>query len=350
MATCPDGPAQQALVQRSQNKGLVYEDRVEAYQAGLKACPEALSLYQGLTALLLEHGDTKAALDWSQRGLQKKPDDAVLSLDFAVALLSAGQSQRALEVLSGLPSTRAVQFSLGMAQRALGNHAAARQAFSQSIALGNEDPYTFYELVEQDYALHDRKQGLQDFQAFYERWPDSPWLHMLYGNAYLSKQQDAQAEGEFQQALQQNPELPVAHFYLGYLAFQRSDYGAAAANLAAEIRRDPSFGDSYLYLGASLRRQGKNHESLPYLREAIVRDPDTRLAYHEMATALMAEQQDKEALGVLRIGEQKFPSDAAFPAQLARLLQRLGALKEAEQQASKAKSLLGSTEANQRAK
>jgi tetratricopeptide (TPR) repeat protein len=261
------------------------------------------------------------------------------SLEQAVALLKGGQNQRALAVLGQLPVSAQVAFYSGMAYRALANHSAAREAFSRSINLGNNDPYAFYELIEQDRALHDEKNGVADFREFYKRFPDSAWLHMLYGNAYLAKSDNAGAAGEFQQALKQDPQLPVAHFYLGFLEFQNGQYSAAAENLKTEIQRDPSFGEAYLFLGAALRRQGKNRESLPYLTQATARGPDSALAYNELATAQMAEKLNSAALGTLRSAEQKFPADATFPAQMSRLLRLLGRQEEAEQQAEKAKLL-----------
>jgi tetratricopeptide (TPR) repeat protein len=261
------------------------------------------------------------------------------SVEQAVALLSTGQNQRALAVLGRLPLSVQVAFYSGMAYRALGNHSAAREAFSRSISLGNNDPYVFYELIEQDRALRDKENGVADFRQFYERFPDSAWLHMLYGNAYLAKSDYAAADGEFQQALKQDPELPVAHFYLGFLAFQRGQYSAAAENLRTEIQRAPSFGEAYLFLGAALRRQGKNRESLPYLTQATARGQDSALAYSELAAAQMAEKLNSAALRTLRTAEQKFPADAAFPAQMSRVLLLLGRQEEARQQAEKAKLL-----------
>ena len=263
------------------------------------------------------------------------------SLEQAVALLKVGQNQRALAVLGRLPLSAKSAFYSGMAYRALANHSAAREAFSRSINLGNNDPYVFYELIEQDRASHDEKNGVDDFREFYKRFPDSAWLHMLYGNAYLARSDDAAAAGEFQQALKQDPQLPVANFYLGFLAFQRGEYSAAAQSLKTEIQRDPSFGEAYLYLGAALRRQGKDRESLPYLRRATAGGPDSALAYHELAAAQMAEKSNNAALDTLRSAEQKFPADAAFPAQMSRVLLLLGRQEESRQQAEKAKLIFG---------
>ena len=40
--------------------------------------------------------------------------------------------------------------------------------------------------------------GLGDYQMLYQRFPDSPWLHMLYGGAYMSNNDYANAEIEYE--------------------------------------------------------------------------------------------------------------------------------------------------------
>ena len=82
-------------------------------------------------------------------------------------------------------------------------------------------------LIEQDHALGDREAGLGDFQAFNERFPDSPWLHLLLGDAYSAKNDDPQAEDEYRLALKLRPDLPIAHYQLGFIAFKHGNYADA---------------------------------------------------------------------------------------------------------------------------
>ncbi|MGH9446667.1 MAG: tetratricopeptide repeat protein, partial [Terriglobia bacterium] len=285
------------------------------------------------------HQDYRAALHRIHQGLAVAPRNSGLTLDLGVALLSTGQPEAALQTLQTLPGAAKGEFYLGMAYRALREHEAARQAFSKSFAMGNSDPYVLYELIEQDRALHDEKQGLRDFQTFYERFPHSAWLHLLLGNAHISRDDSTDAEVEYRQAARLDPSLPLVHFDLGRLAFNRGGYFEAFRDFQTEIAVDPAFGEAYLYAGTSLRRLGKNQEAIPYLEQAVGRDPNDALAYRELAVAQVQARQWQAARRTLQEGERRFPKEPAFPAQLARVLSESGNVREADEQSRLAETL-----------
>jgi tetratricopeptide (TPR) repeat protein len=336
---CREQPAVQDLLRLGEDKRQPYQSRKEAYENALKACSGDTSLYAALSALLLEQQDAEAALTWVKRGLSLAPNDPILTLYKGVALLSSGHPDQALAALKKVPPTGQSEFYLGMAYRALREHQQAQQALSKAFAMGFDDPYVLYVLIEQDRELGDKEAGLRHFRTFYDRFPDSVWLHMLYGDAYLAKNDDSNAEAEYEQALKVKPDLPVVNYQLGYIAFKRGKYAAAEEHLRKEIALNPTFAAAYLYLGTTLRRLGKNAEALPFLEQAVTRDPNYTLAYSELATAQTEAGKLEGALRTLQTGEERFPQEAAFPAQLAGLLRRLGRTEEAKREAEKATSL-----------
>ena len=331
-------PARDWLKQAQDAKG-PYEQRKAAYEHALGLCPRARALYEGFSAFLLEHNDIPAGLNWARRGLQIAPDDPALSLDLGVGLLAAGHPEEVFPVLAKLPPTAANQFYLGMAYRALRDARAAQQAFAKAAAMGYPDPYVFYVLIEQDRALRDKEAGLRDFQTLETHYPDTPWLHMLLGDAYAIKSADSQAEAEYREALKLRPDLPIAHYQLGFIAFKRGDYPTAEQNFRREIALNPTFGEADLYLGTTLRRMGKPDQALPFLEEAMARDPTDPLTYNALATAQVDTNQLQAAEATLRAGVRRFPEDGAFPAQLSSVLRRLGRTEEANRQSELALSL-----------
>jgi tetratricopeptide (TPR) repeat protein len=271
--------------------------------------------------------------------LQIAPHDLNLTLSYGIAQLCAGDPEEALSVLRRLSPTGKTQFYLGMAYRALRDHKAAQEAFSKAFGMGYEDPYVLYALIEQDRALRDKGAGLRDFRTFCERFPNSAWLHLLLADAYASRHDAANAETEYTQALNLNPNLPIVHFQLGRLALNRTAYSAAQEEFTKEMVLNPSFGEAYLYEGVTLRQQGKNREALPFLEEAVKRDPNSALPYRELSAAQVEANQLEAALRTLRVGEERFPHEAAFPAQLASLLKRVGRSQEAKKEAELAEAL-----------
>ena len=334
--SCREQAPVQSLLQRAQDAKRAYDERSSAYESAVKACPNDPSLYGEFSALLLEYQDGERAYNWARRGLEISPDNPDLMVYEGVALLLIGHPEEAVDVLKKAPPKGKNQFYLGIAYRALRQPKEAQQALLKAFSTGFNDPYVLYVLIEQDQAAGDKEAGLRDFRTFYEHFPDSPWLHMLYGDAYMSRNDDSNAEAEYEQVLKLAPALPVVQYQLGYIDFKRAKYAEAADHFKKEMANNPSFASAYLYLGATLRREGKNSESLPFLVQAVVRDPNNALAYNALATAQNEAGKPQDALRTLSAGEKRFPMEAAFPAQLAASLRRLGRPEEAKREAEKA--------------
>jgi tetratricopeptide (TPR) repeat protein len=155
----------------------------------------------------------------------------------------------------------------------------------------------------------------------------------------LSKNDDSNAETEYEQAVKLAPNLPIVNYQLGHIDFAAARNAAAEGHFQKEIVINPTFAAAYLYLGTTLRRLARNSEALPFLEQAVKRDPNYILAYNELATAQIQAGKPEAALRTLQEGERRFPQEAAFPAQLAGLLRRLGRTLEAKNEGEKAARL-----------
>jgi tetratricopeptide (TPR) repeat protein len=205
--------------------------------------------------------------------------------------------------------------------------------------MGYEDPYVLYSLIEEEHLLGDQEAGLQHFTVFSERFPESPWLHVLLGNAYASRHDVTNAKTEYQQAEQRDPNLPSVHYALGRLAFDSADYPTALEDFRKEIELSPGFGEAYLYLGATLQREEETASALPFFAKAVEHDPNFALAYTQLASAQIELRNFQDALHTLRTAKAHFPNDAAIPAQLSKLLDRLGRQQDAKEEAAIAEQL-----------
>ena len=63
-------------------------------------------------------------------------------------------------------------------------------------------------------------------------------------------------------------------------------------------------------------------------------DPNFALSYNQLASAQIELRHFQDALHTLRTAESRFPNDAAFPAQLSQLLNRLGRQQEAKEESA----------------
>ena len=338
-APCLGSPELRKLVDEGSDAHLPYAERKSAYEQAIEFCPWQPGLYHSLSVLALQNHDFESAQRSGRRGLRLWPDNTQLRLDEAVALVSAGHPEESLPVLSSVPVTAESQFYLGMAKRALGDHQGAQQALSKARDLGYPDPYIFYVLIEQDRDLHDKAAGLRDFQTLTQRWPNSPWLHVLLGDAHMSRYEDASAQSEYTQALALDPHLPAIHFQLGCLAFSHDDRTLAAEEFRKEIVVNPAYGQAYLYLGLTLRREGNNQEALPFLERAVALESNSPLPYRALAAVQVNLNQMPAATETLREAKKRFPSEPALAAQLAVLLKQMGRPAEAEEEAALAETL-----------
>ncbi len=221
--------------------------RIRQLEAELAKHPRRVSLYKQLTALLVEAGQLEASVRWSERGLAITPNDRELTFSLAAGLIGTGRAEQAISRLQKLPPSGKGRFLLGMAYRALQDAASARAALWEAWQLGHQDPYLLYTVVEQDRALGDKDKGLEHFKLFWNRFPDSAWLHMLLADAHFTNSEDAAAEIEYNKALELQPRIPLAHFHLGYLRFQAGDYAEAARHFRSEIAVNPRLGEAYAY-------------------------------------------------------------------------------------------------------
>ncbi|MBZ5514500.1 MAG: tetratricopeptide repeat protein [Acidobacteriia bacterium] len=336
-ATCHDQPAVRMLIQRGNDLNNPYEERRAALEQAITLCPVDPSLYDVLSVLLLKHHEFDPALHWIHRGLRTAPTSTELRFDLSVALLAVGRAEEALKALKQLPKGPKTEFYTGMTYRTLGDHKAARQALAKAFELGYEDPYVLYALIEQDRALGDEEDGLKDFQMLDQRFPGSPYLHLVLGDAYVAKHKTNEAEREYRQASKLNPNLPLVHFKLGYVQFTSGRNAEAVELFRKEILLNPDFPESYLYLGASLRMLGRGKEALPVLEQAIMHDPNSLLAYRVLVATEVEENRPDSALRVLKTAVKRFPNEGSFHAQLATLLTKLGRVGEAKREAEVAR-------------
>jgi len=325
------------LVARESGQG--FEKRVAHYERVIDACPEDPSLYNELATLVLQHYDFDRALQLIEQGLKKAPQDPDLSLNRAAALLLLGRPADALPSLVALPPSAKGKFYLGLTYRALKDHRAAQETLHQAWNLGYDDPYLLYVSTEQDRILGDRRALSEDFRKLTERFPNSAWPHVAMADGLKAQHQDADAEAEYKKAVALDPNLPFVAYQLGYLAFKRGEYSAASDYFRKEIRLNPSYPAPYVYLGVVLHRLGKNLEALPFLEQGVARAPSSPLAYRELALVQMETNRLEQALKTLRSAEKKFSELPAFPAELSRLLTRMGRPQEAKAEAALAQQL-----------
>lgn len=321
-------------------------ERSQAYEQLLQNCPNEPNLYIEYASLLIAGHAYSPALGWIAKGLAISPGNDDLRLKQAIVLHALGDPEGSLAILVQLPGSAESRFYSGLDYRALNKHEAAQKSLSAAWDMGFQTPYTLYALIQEEHALGDKSAGMNHFQLFIDRFPESPWLHVLLGNAYMQKDKNKEAREEYLEALRRDPALPSVNFLVGYLSYQGEQYGIAADYFRKEIGVNPAYADASLFLGESLRQLGRVEDAIAPLRQALVLDPRSALAYKTLGAVLTETGRLEDAAGILEKGEKSFPSDAMFPAQLSRIFARLDRKDDARREAERYRSLMGLKESS----
>jgi tetratricopeptide (TPR) repeat protein len=122
------------------------------------------------------------------------------------------------------------------------------------------------------------------FKDFFERFPNVPWSHFLYG--YLLFQSDpAAALVEWRREVQIAPENPTAVSTLAW-ALLLSDEAAEALPFAEKAEAlEPEKALSQVILGRALAETGDLDRGFSHLQEALRIDPDNLEAHFALAKA-----------------------------------------------------------------
>lgn len=331
--------ATSAARSKAENPLLPVSDRRQAYEQLIRNNPSDHSLFAEYASLLIANHEYSSALTWITKGLAVAPSDTELRLRHAIALHALDRHEASLKILEALPASGESRFYMGLDCRSLGDHKSAQKYLAEARDLGLRDPYTLYSLIEEDHALGDKAAGLQHFRVFLTEFPESPWLHVLYANAYVQKDNDAEARKEYREALRLNPDLPAVNFRLGFLLYKNGEYIPAAECFRRELALNPSYSDANMFLGQTFRNLGRDEEAILHLRKAIALDKRSELAYRALVAALGDKGDFNGAVEILRMAEKEFPADPSFPAQLASVLTRLNREEEALKEEEKFRSL-----------
>ncbi len=130
----------------SSSDGQLLMEAVQTFSAVLEQEPEYPPALLGLAKVCLDSGIIDKALDFFPRYLKKVPDDVAAQSDYALALIQAGEGEKArAEVAKAIeldPKNLAAQMTLAMIERAQGNDeeavrvAKAAKALSSDPAIG----------------------------------------------------------------------------------------------------------------------------------------------------------------------------------------------------------------------
>src|SRR5882724_10960283 len=211
-----------------------------------------------------------------------------LRIRVAAALLEAGQSERSLQTLEGLPAAE---------------NRSAEAAYWRARC---------YEKLAT--ATHPQR---------YRANSNSHRLHQLMGDLEAAKGNDGKAIEEYRAAIALKPSLPNLHYSLGHLLWKDLKVPEARVELETELALNPRHAGALNDLGNTYLLEHQPNKALPYLERALAADSANSDIHRDLGTAY-------SELGDYRKAEEHFTiavssdRDGSVHYKLARVYQALG--------------------------
>jgi len=211
-----------------------------------------------------------------------------LRIRVAAALLEAGQSERALQTLEGLPAAE---------------NRSAEAAYWHARC---------YE-----------KLATAAYLQLYRADSNSHRMHQLMGDLEAAKGNDGKAIEEYRAAIALKPSLPNLHYSLGHLLWKDLKVPEARVELETELALNPRHAGALNDLGNTYLLEHQPNKALPYLERALAADSANSDIHRDLGTAY-------SELGDYRKAEEHFTiavssdRDGSVHYKLARAYQALG--------------------------
>ena len=257
------------------------------------------------------------------RALERDPMNPVYNCNFATVLLECGETGAAIDhfrkALAAQPDYLDAHFNLGNALLATGRHDAAADHYRQALRIRqnhvlarNNLALCFVETGRLDDAISELETSLRidpelaethanlavllqmagridDALAEYDealrRAPDDAEIRNNHGAALALAGRPADAEREYLAALELEPGLPDAHLNIGELRRDERKFDQAETAYRRAIALDPDHAPAHNNLGALLSAQNRYAEAEVALQRALSLRPNYIHAYKNLALA-----------------------------------------------------------------
>jgi len=197
-----------------------------------------------------------------------------------------GELQKALPVVEAL--ARANPADPETLYTAYRTYAGLAAAASQSLAKTAPDSPRIHQVLAQNYMSQENyAAAIGEYRKALQAGPQLAGLHFELGQAILAESQSeearSEAEQEFLTELARNPADANSSYELGEIAYHRSDFETAHRRYARAVELRPGFVEARLALGKVLATQGRSQEVLEQLFEAVRLDPENNVAHYRLS-------------------------------------------------------------------
>ncbi len=280
------------------------------------------------------HEEAKAAY---LRALFLQPGASALLARLGELALEEQRFELAIKYLSNVlaanPEANRLYYSLGMAQRGLGQEQAARESLALSGPVGVKPPDALIDelqtLVRGErlyllqgklaYSMGDYERAEQDFRAALDSNPDSARARINLGSTLAILGRPAEAVEEYRQALALEPDNLTARYNLGHILVKAGQGGAAAEHLEPVLAAKPEDAEAQELMAQAREQQGDVDAALEHYKQAVRLNQRAEGSWMGGAQLLVRLERYAEAVNVLEQAHRVLPDSLRIAHALAKM-------------------------------
>ncbi len=320
--------------------------RYAAAEAGfrkvLRLDPRSAAAYANLGVVYLRMERFPAAVKALDQAVQLAPQVAGIQLNLGLAYIRQSQFQQAIphfrRALELQPQQDQARYLLGLSQYMAGDCPGVVKTLEPLYSQFSSKMDYLYILGSCYGKAGNEEQAARVYAQMFRVEGDSPRVHWLLGNAYLTQDLFQKALEELEKA-RADPTLPYLHYSLGLAYYRLRKMKEAQGALEEEIRRNPQFPSSYGLLGAVYLDLREVDKSIASYQRALQLRPNQAAAFYGLGRAHLLKGDVPKALAELQRAEVLKPDDDSVHFQLGQAYRRLGRKQEAEKEFARAQEL-----------
>ncbi|MEJ2522657.1 MAG: tetratricopeptide repeat protein [Gammaproteobacteria bacterium] len=299
----------------------------ERFSAALKADPDSWEALLGVAASRRALGEPERAVPLLEEINTKRPDWAAGFVEMGETQLALGNEAAAAEAfdragaLAGngaYTANRMAQYYIDTDRREL-----AEKQFARAIESGVADANTYSRYSELLLAVGKTSEGERVLREGVEAFPDSPFLRARMGAYLAALTRYDEAVTELEAAFEMAPDSPDIVRLLT-LAQERAGDAEAAALTAARLYELQPRADVAAFYAARLTAAGQDEAAARVYRDVLAADPDNPLALNNLAIILAGEGEFEEAEALARKANAQVADNPQIMDTLGSILQRRG--------------------------
>lgn len=313
--------------------------RYQAAEAGfrevLRLDPKSAAAYSNLGIVYLRTNRFQAAVKSLEQAARLAPQVPGIHLNLGLAYLRQNRFREAIphfrQTLELEPEQDQARYLLGLSQFMSDDYPEALKTLEPLYARFSPQVDYLFILGSCYVKAGKREEGARIFGRMLEAGRDSPRIHWLLGNAYLSDTRYEAAIEEFEKA-RGDPRLPYLHYSLALAYYHLGNLQKALEEVRQEIAANPTFPASYGIQGSLYVDMRQLDDAIASYQKVIELDPDQGAAFYGLGKCYLLKGKVEKSVENLEHAARLMPENDNIHYQLGRAYLRAGRKAESERE------------------